>query len=307
MENKVKLSEIISFLGEDVIQIHGTRGDFELFGISAIDKSEPTKIDWIHQNNSNAKQIAESSKAKLIISSLQVEYSEMLQKDGKVLIQVENPYYIIAAIGNEFFIQTHNEGIHPSAVIDAEAKIGKNVHIGALCYIGKCVIGDDCIIHNNVSIGDGVTVASRVQVFQGAILGTNGLGCFRKEDRSLQAFPHLGGLSVEDDVIIGANCSIAKGSFSDTIIGKGSKINALCFIAHNCTLGKNVLITGSSMLNGSVKIGDNTTIYSQVIIRDQAFVGKNVIIGMGSVVTKDIPSNEIWIGNPARFLRKNEK
>ena len=117
-------------------------------------------------------------------------------------------------------------------------------------------------------------------------------------------FPHFGGVIIGNNVEIGANCQIAKGALSDTIIGDGCKINGLCFIAHNCILGKNVWITGDTMLAGSVKIEDDVTIFSKVMVREQVRIGKSAIVGMGSVVTKNIPANEIWLGVPAKKIEK---
>ena len=136
------------------------------------------------------------------------------------------------------------------------------------------------------------------------MIGTDGLGCMRDSDGTLVKFPHLGGVKIGDNVEIGANCQIAKGVLSDTIIGNGCKINGLCFIAHNCMLEENVWITGDTMLCGTVHVGKNATIFSNVIIRDQRHVGEGAIIGMGSVVTKHVPDGETWLGNPARKLEK---
>jgi UDP-3-O-[3-hydroxymyristoyl] glucosamine N-acyltransferase len=105
-------------------------------------------------------------------------------------------------------------------------------------------------------------------------------------------------------VEIGANCQVAKGAFSDTLIENGCKINGLCFIAHNCHLEENVWITGDTMLCGSVHVKRNSTIFSNVIIREQRVIGEKVTIGMGSVVTKNVPDGETWIGAPAH---KHEK
>lgn len=130
------------------------------------------------------------------------------------------------------------------------------------------------------------------------------MGCDRKKDGILVKFPHFGGVEICDDVEIGANCQITRGSLSNTIIGSGSKINGLCFIAHNCILSKNVWITGDTMLAGSVTIEDNVTIYSKVIIREQRTIGEGSVIGMGAVVTKDVPPGETWVGNPAKKMEK---
>ena len=183
-------------------------------------------------------------------------------------------------------------------------KIAKSVYIASNCSIGDCTIEEGTCIYPNVTIYDGVSIGKNVIIQAGAVIGTDGLGCERKENGELIKFAHLGKVIIEDNVEIGANCQIARGALSDTIIGKGTKINGLSFIAHNCVIGNNVLITGSSMLAGSVNVEDNVTIYSKVIVREQRKIGKGSIIGMGSVVTKNVPAGEIWIGNPAKKMKK---
>ena len=157
-----------------------------------------------------------------------------------------------------------------------------------------------------VTIYDDVKIGERCLIQAGVVIGTDGLGCSRDENGVLTKFPHLGGVVMGNDIEVGANSQIAKGSFSDTIIEDGCKMNGLCFIAHNCHLERNVWITGNTMLCGSVHVGKNTTIFSSVIIRDQRTIGHDVTIGMGSVVTKSIPDGETWIGNPAKKFEKRK-
>ena len=206
-------------------------------------------------------------------------------------------------MGHAFFVDKTEPGIHHTAVIHPEAVIGKDVFIGANVTIGRCIIGDNCRIYPNVVVYDRTIIGNNVSIHAGAVICSDGLGCQRLPDGRLFEFPQMGGVVIEDDVYIGANTQITSGSLSDTIIGKGSKINALSFIGSNCKLGENIWITGSTMLAGSVIIGKNTNIFSRVIIRDQCQIGEAVTIGMGSVVTKNIPNNEIWIGNPAKKIK----
>ena len=117
-------------------------------------------------------------------------------------------------------------------------------------------------------------------------------------------FPQIGGVIIGDNCYIGGNTHIASGSLSDTVIKNGCKINGLCFVGSNDILHENVWITGSTMLAGSVVVGKNTTIFSRVIVRDWCKIGEKVVVGMGSVVTKNIPDGETWFGSPARKADK---
>jgi UDP-3-O-[3-hydroxymyristoyl] glucosamine N-acyltransferase len=296
----IKTKEIIDFLGNDVISVFGS---IEHSQIEYLRAPEYT-LDWINSSRDDKQTIAENTKAKVIIADGDVDYLAKMKSRNMVLIKVKNPKLAIAKIANEFFVVKIEPKIAQSAIVHPEAKIGKNVFIGSNASIGKCKIGDDVAIFPNSVINDNVEIGNHVIIQSGAIIGTDGLGCERQGDGTLVKFPHFGGISISNNVEIGANCQIARGVFTNTIIGEGTKINGLCFIAHNCIIGKNVLITGNSMLAGSVKVNDNVTIYSNVIVREHRIIGKGATIGMGAVVTKNIPAGETWIGNPAKRMEK---
>ena len=126
----------------------------------------------------------------------------------------------------------------------------------------------------------------------------------RQTDGTLEEFPQIGGVVIGDNCYIGGNTHIASGSLSDTIIENGCKINGMCFIGSNDILHKNVWITGSTMLAGSVEVGKNTTIFSRVVVRDWCKIGEGCTIGMGSVITKNVPDGETWFGSPAHKVEK---
>ena len=300
---KILVKDIISFLGVNLLGIEGMVRDTDYVdNVADVSHANETTLDWINKSKKEKQEIAEGSVAKVILSTPEVIYSELLHKQTKILLVVDNPRKEIAKIIDHFFLEKPTPGIHNSAVIDKEAKIGRNVFIAAGCVIGKCIIGDGCIINANVVIYDGCILGNNCLIQAGTVIGTDGLGCMREKDGSLIKFPHLGSVKIGDNVEIGANCQIAKGVLSDTIIGNGCKINGLCFIAHNCVLEENVWITGDTMLCGTVHVGRNATLFSNVIVRDQRQIGEGSIIGMGAVVTKHVPAGETWVGNPAKKI-----
>jgi UDP-3-O-[3-hydroxymyristoyl] glucosamine N-acyltransferase len=272
--------------------------------IKPFEQVDEYSLDWINSNKKEKQLMAHNSKAKVIICDNEVEYNDTLKNDGKVLLCVENPKLAVALLGTHLFSEKYPEFFHPSAVIDNAAEIGKNVFIGANCTIGKCIIGNNVTIHPNVVIYNNVTIGDNVLIHAGAVLGTDGLGCERLVDGTLVKFPHLGGVKIGNNVEIGANSYIAKGALSVTSVGDGTKINGLCFIAHNVIIGKNVLITGQVMIAGSVEIGDNVLLSPGVVIREQVKIGKAAHIGLGAVVTKNVPDNEVWTGIPAKKFEK---
>lgn len=300
MNRQITIQAIVEFMGNDIISFQGSIENTFVSNIRSAEEVDKLSLDWINPVKTNKQEIAEKSKAKVIICDSSLQYSEKIISEKKVLLHVKNPKMALALIANHFFLKKTAFEIHSSAIIHTESIIATDVFIGANCSIGKCKIGVGTLIYPNTTIYDNVTIGDNVIIQAGAVIGTDGLGCERKEDGTLVKFSHLGGVFIGNNVEIGANCQIARGALSDTIIGDGSKINGLCFIAHNCLIGKNVLITGNTMVAGSVIVEDNVTIYSSVIIREQRIIGKGSTIGMGSVVTKNVPANETWIGNPAK-------
>ena len=149
---------------------------------------------------------------------------------GKILIRVKNPKVALAEVGNHFFVEPPKPGIHPTAIIDPEAKIGKNVSIGALCVIGKAVIGEGGVLDTNVRVYDDVVLGKGCVVKAGAVLGGAGFGYERDADGNKFRFPQIGQLIMGDYVEVGANTCIDRGALADTVIGDYTKINNLYFV-----------------------------------------------------------------------------
>jgi len=278
---KVNVIDIISFLADNVINVFGVYDDVVVRHLREPKEVDTLTLDWINYSNKNKQKIAESSTAKVIIVDQEVYFSEKLQKQGKVLIQVEDPRLTISIVAQHFFLPKASIGVHSSAIIDHQAIVAPTAYIGAGCVLGKCIIESDTVLYPGVIVYDNVKIGKNCIIQAGSVIGTDGLGCQRLPDGTLVKFPHFGGVRIGNNVEIGANCQIAKGVLSNTIIGDGTKINGLCFIAHNCVLEKNVWITGDTMLAGSVKVEANVTIYSKVVIREHRVIGKGATIGMG--------------------------
>ena len=154
------------------------------------------------------------------------------------------------------------------------------------------------LFKNNDTCRNGCVIKS------GAVLGGAGFGYERDSDGNLFRFPQIGQLIIGDYVEVGANTCIDCGALSDTVIGHHTKINNLCHIAHNNKIGNNVIITGCVNISGSNKIEDNVWIAPNASVRGWVHIGNGATIGMGAVVVKDVPANEIWVGNPAHKLEK---
>jgi len=197
--------------------------------------------------------------------------------------------------------------IGPSAVIEAGAVIGSSTVIEAGCYVGKgSKIGDNCILHPRVVIYKDVEIGNRVIVHAGAVVGADGFG-FVPDGEGHIKFPQIGKVIIEDDVEIGANTCIDRGSLETTIIRRGVKLDNLIQIAHNVELGQHTIIAAQTGISGSSTVGEHCLIGGQVGIGEHAHLDDNTIIGgQGGVLNgKHIRSTgQVLWGTPVRPLRQ---
>ena len=191
------------------------------------------------------------------------------------------------------------------AVIAEQAEIGEGTQIGSGCSIGRGVkIGRECQIYPRVTIYAGTTLGDRVVIHAGAVLGSDGFGYVRDpKSGRYEKFPQVGRLVIEDDVEIGANTTIDRGALDETRIGRGTKIDNLVHIGHNCRLGENVVIAAQTGLSGSVVIENDVVLAGQVGIGEHARIGEGVMLGaQGGVPSKKILRGKgiVFWGTPAR-------
>ena len=198
--------------------------------------------------------------------------------------------------------------IHPRAFIDEDVSMGEGTRVGPGAVIARGVrIGRDCEILANATLCAGTTLGDRVVVQTGAVLGSTGFGYVRNaETGKYVAFPQQGTLEIEDDVEIGANTTIDRGALGPTRIGRGTKIDNLVHVAHNCIIGRDVVIAAQTGISGSTMVGDGAVIGGQVGIGDHAAIGEGVVLGSGSGVLpgKKLkgPGQVFW-GIPAQPLK----
>lgn len=276
-------------------------------GAVEIAKLNPGKfgaLSFCKYENDKAAEMIWSSASSIIICHEKSIYKLPPLQD-KTFILVSKPRLAFAKAANKFFatIRYFTNGIHETATVCLLAKIDPTASIGPHCFIsGNVEIGENSIIHGNVSIYGDVKIGKNVVINSGAVIGAEGFGYESDENGTLVQFPQIGGVIIEDNVEIGANTCVDKGALGDTIIREGAKIDNLVHVAHNVVIGKNCRIICLVGIGGSVEIGDGSFIGISASIKNQKKIGKNVTIGMGAVVTKDIPDNTVVIGNPARHL-----
>ena len=205
--------------------------------------------------------------------------------------------------------------IDPSARLEAGVRIGPGVVIGPGAQIGA-----DCEIGPNVVIGPGVALGRRCQVgagvslafaligddviiLAGAVIGEQGFGVVG-DSAGLLDMPHLGRVELQDRVTIGANCTIDRGVFDDTIIGEETKIDNLCHVAHNVRIGRGAQIAAFAGISGSTDVGDGVVMGGRVGVGDHRTIGARAVLAGAAAVFQDVPEGETWSGYPAKPIRK---
>ena len=246
-------------------------------------------------------------------------------RHSKTVIIVENPKLAFARGAVWLLVEPAGDlGIHPSATIAPDAVIGERVKIGAGavleagstvgsgtvidagCYIGKGArIGNNCTLYPRVVIYKSVEIGNRVIIHAGAVVGADGFGFVKDGDTHVK-FPQVGKVIIEDDVEIGANTCIDRGSLETTIIRRGVKLDNLIQIAHNVQVGEHTIIAAQTGISGSSALGAHCVIGGQVGIGEHALLDNNSIIGgQGGVLNgKHVRGGEILWGTPVRPLKE---
>ena len=209
-----------------------------------------------------------------------------------------------AAIVSESANVGTDTALGPFVVIEGEARVGARCIVHAGVFIGRgAVVGDDCELWPNVVIRDGCRLGSRVTIHPNAVVGADGFGFYFDEGRHHKV-PHIGGVIVEDDVEIGACTCIDRAKFGDTVVGRGTKIDNLCQLAHNVTVGEHCVLAAFCGISGSVRIGRYSVFGGRAGAVDNVVIGERTRCAGGyTVVQKDTPDGVTLSGCPAQDHR----
>jgi UDP-3-O-[3-hydroxymyristoyl] glucosamine N-acyltransferase len=195
--------------------------------------------------------------------------------------------------------------VDPSASVGPRAAVGERARVGArsIVHAGATVyrdaeVGEDCVLHAGVVVREGCRLGDRVVVQPGAVIGGDGFGYVPDERGRPSKVPQIGGVVIGDDVEIGANATIDRGTLGDTRIGRGTKIDNLVQIGHNCDVGEDVLIVAQTGLSGSTKVGDGAMLMAQSGAANGVRIGERAFVAARGGVVRDVPDGARTSGYP---------
>lgn len=306
MSEQKTVKQLAEFLGGTV------RGDETrlINGLAPLDAAGPDKITFL-ANPSYAAKVAETGAGAVLMAAGGEAY-------GRNVIEVANPYLAFAKLLTLFYVRReaprgvmkdarigsrvtlgNDITVHPGASVGDDVTIGDRcvIHPGAVIYPGVTV-GSDTLIHANAVIRERCRIGDRCVIQPGAVIGSDGFG-YAPDGQGYYPIPQIGIVVLEDDVEIGANSCIDRAALEVTLIRRGTKLDNLVQVAHNCQIGEDCMIVSQVGISGSSKIGNHVTLAGQVGIAGHLTIGDNVMIGAQSGVPGSLAANAGYSGTPA--------
>lgn len=315
----MKLREIATLLHADI------EGDdtAEIHRVAKIEEALAGEITFIA--NPKYARFLDSTRASAVIVGRDLKPAQT-DKPLPTLVRVGDPYASFLKVLVRFNPPDDPlaPGIHPTAIIAPSASLGKDVRIGAHVVIGeKCKIADGAMISHNVVLGEkvhvgaktilypnvtvreGCEIGARVIIHSGAVIGSDGFGFAPLPDGTYEKIPQVGIVVIEDDVEIGANTTVDRATLGETRIKKGAKLDNLIQVAHNVTLGENIVVAAQAGISGSTRIGKNSMLGGQAGITGHLDIAERTRIGAQSGIHQNISQPGLtFFGSPAHTQRE---
>jgi UDP-3-O-[3-hydroxymyristoyl] glucosamine N-acyltransferase len=303
---EMRISELAEALGRP---FEGD-GEFRVCGVGPLSTAGDRNLGFLRSERMLS-QLAGSRVGALIAPS-------RLPVGDRPVIRSDNPgLHFARAVALLLPELRPDAGIHPSAQIDSTASVdptasvGAGVVIGPRCAVGPgCLlharvtlyadvrVGPDCVLHSGVVLREGSVLGEGVILQPGVIVGGDGFGYVFDESGGWERVPHVGRVVLEDGVEVGANTTIDRATLGETRIRKGSKLDNLVMVGHNCELGESVIVAGQSGFSGSVTVGDRVLVMGQVGVAGHLEVGEGAFLGARAGVSSDVrPGSRVW-GTP---------
>lgn len=277
-----------------------------VYGAAPLDGASEKDLSFCTARGVKAVEVMLKSQAGVIICHDDLPGLEDIGS-SKCILTTDRPRLAFLRCFNNLVLHGHEGGIHETALIDPGSVIDSTATIGPFAFVGDQVeIGKGAFIEHRSHIAVGSKIGNNVHIQCGAVVGCEGQGYERNERGVFEKFPQVGTVIIEDDVVIGANSTIVKGTFQATCIGKGSKIGHLTDIGHNVKIGNDVFISAGVVVGGSCVVGDQSWLAPKCCIRNKVTLGSGVTVGLGAVVTADVPDRLTVVGVPAKPLQKEK-
>jgi UDP-3-O-[3-hydroxymyristoyl] glucosamine N-acyltransferase len=291
--------------------------DLLITGIAKIEDARSGELTFLA--NPKYERFLESTSASVVL------VSERQKVPARTVIRVPDPYRAFAHLLTVFYPPEVPPvaGIHPTAVVSERSELGTNIRIGALVVIGDdCTlgdnvtiypgvnignhvrIGDDTKLHAGISIRSGIQIGRRVTIQDNSVIGSEGFGFAPREDGDYVKVPQVGTVIIEDDVEIGAGCTLDRATLGATRIEAGAKLDNLIQIAHNVVIKKNTVVAAQTGVSGSTEIGEGCMIGGQVGFVGHIKLGNRSMVGAQSGVSKTYPEGSKISGYPAKPHRE---
>lgn len=292
--------------------------DFAVDGVAALAEAGPSDLAWA--SSAYAAELVDSRAGAVVAPP-------GLDTGGRPTIRSPQPRLDFArAVRRILPAAVPDAGVHPSATVAADAGVDPTASIGPGCRVGAGVqvgprsvlhanvtlyaqvrVGAGCILHAGCVLRERTWLGDRVVLQPGVVLGADGFGYERNESGAFEAVPQVGRVVLEDDVEVGANTTIDRGTLGETRIARGTKLDNLVMVAHNVSVGEGALIVAQAGLAGSARVGRGALVMAQAGVSDHASIGERAYVGPQSGVTGDVAPGARVLGSPHGDLARTRR
>lgn len=305
----MKLSELANLTGA---RVEGQTDDIEITGAAGLDEAREGNVTFLANPRYTPR--VNTTRASAVFLS-----EDAITDRNIAILRTKDPYLAYTRALRIFHPEPELEShIHPAAVIDPTARVASNVAIGACAVIGRnveiaegvCIhpnvtiyddasVGKDSTIHSGVAIRERTVIGERVVIHNNSVIGCDGFGYAKDEEKRWLKIPQTGRVVIEDDVEIGAGTTIDRASVGESRIGRGTKLDNLVQIGHSCTVGEDSLLCAQVGLAGSSHIGNRVILAGQAGVAGHLKIGDDVVLTAKSATSHDIPAGKVISGIPA--------